>query len=175
MVGVNHPFQGMIRARKLHVSGPFCSVRSTGLEPVRSPTRPSNVRVCLFRHDRMHGYYTHPRLRCQANFAFSAGQSVTKGHPSPERENSAGRVRRGAAPLTFCRPRRHARRGRRQYGGREPAAPEDPRACPRERQGLRGGRKRCGETAFAYGCRMRYNRANLPTMRRCRAWPSGCC
>ena len=28
-------------------------VRSTGLEPVRSPTRPSNVRVCLFRHDRM--------------------------------------------------------------------------------------------------------------------------
>ena len=27
-------------------------VRSTGLEPVRSPTRPSNVRVCQFRHDR---------------------------------------------------------------------------------------------------------------------------
>ena len=32
-------------------------VRSTGLEPVRSPTRPSNVRVCLFRHDREHLYY----------------------------------------------------------------------------------------------------------------------
>ena len=27
-------------------------VRSTGLEPVWLPTRPSNVRVCLFRHDR---------------------------------------------------------------------------------------------------------------------------
>jgi hypothetical protein len=24
-----------------------------GLEPIWSPTRPSNVRVCLFRHDRM--------------------------------------------------------------------------------------------------------------------------
>ena len=37
-------------------------VRSTGLEPVRSPTRPSNVRVCLFRHDRMTiFYYTHRR------------------------------------------------------------------------------------------------------------------
>ena len=31
-------------------------VRSTGLEPVRSPTRPSNVRVCLFRHDRKNIY-----------------------------------------------------------------------------------------------------------------------
>ena len=27
-------------------------VRSPGLEPGRSPIRPSNVRVCLFRHDR---------------------------------------------------------------------------------------------------------------------------
>ena len=27
-------------------------VRSTGLEPVWLPTRPSNVRVCLFRHPR---------------------------------------------------------------------------------------------------------------------------
>lgn len=27
-------------------------VRSMGLEPIWSPTRPSNVRVCLFRHDR---------------------------------------------------------------------------------------------------------------------------
>ena len=27
-------------------------VRSMGLEPIRSPIRPSNVRVCLFRHDR---------------------------------------------------------------------------------------------------------------------------
>ena len=32
-------------------------VRSTGLEPVRSPTRPSNVRVCLFRHDRADIWY----------------------------------------------------------------------------------------------------------------------
>ena len=28
-------------------------VRPTGLEPVRSPTRPSNVRVCLFRQGRI--------------------------------------------------------------------------------------------------------------------------
>ena len=28
-------------------------VRSTGLEPVPSRTRPSNVRVCQFRHDRI--------------------------------------------------------------------------------------------------------------------------
>ena len=31
-------------------------VRLTGLEPVRSPTRPSNVRVCLFRHNRANIY-----------------------------------------------------------------------------------------------------------------------
>ena len=30
----------------------FLLVRSMGLEPIRSPIRPSNVRVCLFRHDR---------------------------------------------------------------------------------------------------------------------------
>ena len=29
-------------------------VRSTGLEPVLLRTRPSNVRVCQFRHDRKH-------------------------------------------------------------------------------------------------------------------------
>jgi len=28
-------------------------VRSTGLEPVRLPIRPSNVRVCQFHHDRI--------------------------------------------------------------------------------------------------------------------------
>lgn len=28
-------------------------VRMTGIEPVRSPTRPSNVRVCQFRHIRI--------------------------------------------------------------------------------------------------------------------------
>ena len=31
----------------------FFMVRPTGLEPVRSPTRPSNVRVCLFRQGRI--------------------------------------------------------------------------------------------------------------------------
>ena len=29
-------------------------VRLAGLEPARLPTRPSNVRVCLFRHSRMY-------------------------------------------------------------------------------------------------------------------------
>ncbi len=28
-----------------------------GLEPIRLPTRPSNVRVCLFRHSRVNVYY----------------------------------------------------------------------------------------------------------------------
>ena len=28
-------------------------VRTVGLEPTRSPIRPSNVRVCQFRHDRI--------------------------------------------------------------------------------------------------------------------------
>ena len=41
-------------------------VRSTGLEPVRLPTRPSNVRVCQFRHDRANnGYYTLYAMFCQ--------------------------------------------------------------------------------------------------------------
>ena len=38
-------------------------VRSTGLEPVRSPTRPSNVRVCQFRHDRRTGIIISPVWR----------------------------------------------------------------------------------------------------------------
>ena len=33
----------------------FSLVRSMGLEPIRLPIRPSNVRVCQFRHDRAHG------------------------------------------------------------------------------------------------------------------------
>ena len=41
-------------------------VRSTGLEPVRLPTRPSNVRVCLFRHPRINViYYTNKKEFCQ--------------------------------------------------------------------------------------------------------------
>ena len=38
--------------KKTMVSSSFMLVRSMGLEPIRSPIRPSNVRVCLFRHDR---------------------------------------------------------------------------------------------------------------------------
>ena len=44
---------------KKQKSANFCSkfadflVRLMGLEPIRSPTRPSNVRVCLFRHNRI--------------------------------------------------------------------------------------------------------------------------
>lgn len=41
-------------------------VRSTGLEPVWLPTRPSNVRVCLFRHPRINViYYTNKKEFCQ--------------------------------------------------------------------------------------------------------------
>ena len=38
--------------KKTIVISSFLLVRSMGLEPIRSPIRPSNVRVCLFRHDR---------------------------------------------------------------------------------------------------------------------------
>ena len=50
-------------------------VRLTGLEPVRSPTRPSNVRVCLFRHNRVNVYIIHIRAAVvKPFFAFvSAG------------------------------------------------------------------------------------------------------
>ena len=34
------------------MSQAFLVVRSMGLEPIRLPIRPSNVRVCQFRHDR---------------------------------------------------------------------------------------------------------------------------
>ena len=41
-------------------SGLNALVRLMGLEPIRLPTRPSNVRVCLFRHSRVNiHYYTH--------------------------------------------------------------------------------------------------------------------
>ena len=43
-------------------------VRLMGLEPIRSPIRPSNVRVCLFRHNRIfhcERYYNSFRCICQ--------------------------------------------------------------------------------------------------------------
>ena len=43
-------------------------VRLMGLEPIRSPIRPSNVRVCLFRHNRIfhcERYYNAFRCICQ--------------------------------------------------------------------------------------------------------------
>ena len=57
---------------KTDVSG-RTGVRSTGLEPVRSPTRPSNVRVCLFRHDRMTIAIIHSReMDVKKNFGEQA-------------------------------------------------------------------------------------------------------
>ena len=47
---------------------PLCLVRLMGLEPIRSPIRPSNVRVCLFRHNRIfhcERYYNSFRCICQ--------------------------------------------------------------------------------------------------------------
>ena len=47
---------------------PLCLVRLMGLEPIRSPIRPSNVRVCLFRHNRIfhcERYYNAFRCICQ--------------------------------------------------------------------------------------------------------------
>ena|GEM_PF-4140778 len=54
-------------------------VRPMGLEPIRSPTRPSNVRVCQFRHGRIwiflqegvlnsKSYYTYVHPPCQPVF-----------------------------------------------------------------------------------------------------------
>ena len=57
-----HTVRYIIRDRRERISlkkawfankSSFFLVRSTGLEPVRLPTRPSNVRVCLFRQDRV--------------------------------------------------------------------------------------------------------------------------
>ncbi len=43
-------------------------MRSTGLEPVRLPIRPSNVRVCQFHHDRVIWSASTARLIIQADF-----------------------------------------------------------------------------------------------------------
>ena len=40
------------QTKRASIGCSFCLVRSMGLEPIRSPIRPSNVRVCRFRHDR---------------------------------------------------------------------------------------------------------------------------
>ncbi len=42
--------------QKRHRKGVFFLVRLMGLEPIRLPTRPSNVRVCQFRHSRIFGF-----------------------------------------------------------------------------------------------------------------------
>lgn len=53
---LNVPFKSLtpLQKKDLHneCASHFLLVRSMGLEPIRSPIRPSNVRVCLFRHDR---------------------------------------------------------------------------------------------------------------------------
>ena len=54
--------------KKTIVLSSFLLVRSMGLEPIRSPIRPSNVRVCLFRHNRIfhcERYYNSFRCICQ--------------------------------------------------------------------------------------------------------------
>ena len=60
---------------KNHPFGWFFLVRETGLEPVRLPTRPSNVRVCRFRHSRIYivlanllSYYSKCFSLCQYLF-----------------------------------------------------------------------------------------------------------
>ena len=101
-------------------------VRSTGLEPVRSPTRPSNVRVCQFRHDRRTGIIitpAHPFVKGYAgenlrSFArrtdrFRKKREVRQG----EMDGGEGRAhleQPGVRLLRFCSPNnapRVARRG----------------------------------------------------------------
>ena len=95
------------RAQKNHPAlspKPGGMVRSTGLEPVRSPTRPSNVRVCLFRHDRANIYIipigqvlVKPLSK---KFAPKAGAPVAANPPAqsflprcpPLRKNAPGRI-----------------------------------------------------------------------------------
>ena len=57
---------GVKKYQPLHQKLVLNMVRLTGLEPVPSRTRPSNVRVCLFRHNRKHKtYYTRGKVNCQ--------------------------------------------------------------------------------------------------------------
>ncbi len=52
------PFERKDQTKRASVGCSFCLVRSMGLEPIRSPIRPSNVRVCRFRHDRKTSRFT---------------------------------------------------------------------------------------------------------------------
>lgn len=62
--------KAIIRTHRLSETGSdyIGLVRLMGLEPIRSPIRPSNVRVCLFRHNRIfhcERYYNAFRCICQ--------------------------------------------------------------------------------------------------------------
>ena len=72
-------------------------VRSTGLEPVRSPTRPSNVRVCQFRHDR------------RTDTIITPAHPFVKGYAGENLRSFAGRTVR-------FRKKREVRRGKMDGG-----------------------------------------------------------
>ena len=67
-------------------------VRSTGLEPVRSPTRPSNVRVCQFRHDRRTGIIITPAHPFVKGYA---GENLRSFARRTDRFRKKREVRRG--------------------------------------------------------------------------------
>ena len=86
---------------------PSFLVRLMGLEPIRSPIRPSNVRVCLFRHNR----------------SFYVANDII----SPRRKNVKLFLKK--AKYMICRPKKRpqVRNKNAPYGS--PAALRSPRAC----------------------------------------------
>ena len=112
-------------------------MRSTGLEPVRSPTRPSNVRVCLFRHDRMtHILYTIPGSLSSPERKIIA-QNCTGIEPEAcgnEQTRSGGRGR-------FAE---QMRRGSRACGSEREQSRGRGRLAEQMRRRPRGLRKRAG-------------------------------
>lgn len=63
---INNRFRNIKKQKRQWVKPlSFLLVRRTGLEPVRLPTRPSNVRVCQFRHHRKFLYFTKSIGICQ--------------------------------------------------------------------------------------------------------------
>ena len=62
--GLQVPSIGKDHKKRQEQVLPFSVVRLMGLEPIRSPIRPSNVRVCLFRHNRNSNCESHYTAEC---------------------------------------------------------------------------------------------------------------
>ena len=83
-------------------------VRSTGLEPVRSPTRPSNVRVCLFRHDRKNVFIIHHPRRIVNRNPFE-NPLIVELRPMPNEERAIHEIRAPSHETCPCGSLDHRR------------------------------------------------------------------